>query len=331
MKWKRLLILMGCLAITYVLLGQSKELDAYIVSLKMGPAEATFSNSGDSPSEQQLRELIQREADKRRKAPIDAQSDRVWGLIPGYNGLEVDVEATYKLAAKAGEFNESMIVTYEVPPKIGLDELKPKEIYKGNPNKPMVALMINVAWGDEYLPKMLEVLKREKVRATFFFDGSWLKKNLEMAKQIQAGGHELSNHAYSHKDMNKLSRYNALQEMSKTQDLLKSGLGVNNSLFAPPSGAFNQDTVQQAAELGMRTILWTVDTIDWKNPGKQVILNKIEAKVTAGSLILMHPTQSSSESLEGMIRIIKGKGLALDTVSELLSPKRVSNQPLGNN
>ncbi|TCZ80011.1 hypothetical protein E0485_03880 [Paenibacillus albiflavus] len=330
MKWRRLLVLSGCLVITYYLLGQSKEMDAYIMSLKSEPAQATFSQIVYSPHDEELRKQIHLEAEKRRQAPIDAKSDRVWGLIPGYNGLEIDEEKTYKLAIKEGKLDDSTIVSYEVPPAVGLDELKPREIYKGNPNKPMVALMINVAWGDEYLPIMLDVLKREDVRATFFFDGTWLKKHLEIAKQIQAAGHELANHAYTHKDMDKLSRYNAIQEMSKTQELLSTGLGVNNTLFAPPSGAFNQDTVNQAAELGMRTILWTVDTIDWKNPSKEQILNKIRAKVTAGSMILMHPTESSSGSLESMIQIIKGKGLVLDTVSELLSPKRVPEQKLSN-
>lgn len=330
MKWRRLMVLCGSLVVTYFLLNQSEELDAYIVSLKAGPTQATFGQLNSS-KEDELREQIHLEAQKRRQPAINAQSDRVWGLIPGYNGLEVDEEKTYKLASKAGGFSEATLVTYEVPPTIGLDELEPKEIRKGNPNKPMVSLMINVAWGEEYLPGMLEVLKREQVHATFFFDGSWLKKHLDIAKEIQAEGHEVSNHAYSHKDMDKLSRYNALQEMSKTQDLLSTGLGVNNSLFAPPSGAFNQDTVKQAAELGMRTVLWTVDTIDWMNPGKQAILQKMQAKVSSGTMILMHPTKSSSDSLEGMIKIIKGKGLVLDTVSELLSPKRVTQQMLSNN
>lgn len=313
-----------------LLLMSLSSMKVYISSIKKDSSELAFLRMDDALKEEQLRQQIRQEAEKRRKLPVDARSDRIWGLIPGYNGLEVDEEKTFQLAKKAGVLKEESIVTYEVPPKIGLDDLQPREIRKGNPNKPMVSLMINVAWGNEFIPGMLDVLKRENVRATFFFDGSWLAKNLDIAKRIQEDGHEMSNHAYSHKNMSTLSRYHAMQEMIKTQQLLSTGLNVNNTLFAPPSGDFNQETVKQAAELGMRTILWTMDTIDWKNPGKEVILQKVRTRVNAGSLILMHPTKSSSDALEDMIRIIKGKGLALGTVSELLSPQRVPEQGFKN-
>lgn len=313
-----------------LLLMSLSSIKVYISSVKKDSSELAFLRMDDALKEEELRQQIRQEAEKRRKPPVDARSDRIWGLIPGYNGLEVDEEKTFQLAKKSGVLKKESIVTYEVSPKIGLEDLKPREIRKGNPNKPMVSLMINVAWGNEFIPGMLEVLKRENVHATFFFDGSWLAKNLDLAKQIQEEGHEVSNHAYSHKNMSTLSRYNAMQEMIKTQQLLSAQLNVKNTLFAPPSGDFNQETVKQAAELGMRTILWTMDTIDWKNPGKEVILQKVRTRVNAGTLILMHPTKSSSDALEDMIRIIKSKGLVLGTVSELLSPQRIPEQRFKN-
>ena len=79
----------------------------------------------------------------------------------------------------------------------------------------MVSFMINVAWGNEYLPSMLETLRKENVHATFFLDGSWLKKNVEIAKKIQSEGHELSNHAYSHKDMRSITRVKRLRKFLK--------------------------------------------------------------------------------------------------------------------
>jgi probable sporulation protein (polysaccharide deacetylase family) len=210
----------------------------------------------------------------------------------------------------------------EVPPAIGLDQLGSHPIYKGNPNKPMVSLMINVAWGDEFLPKMLAVLEKEKVHATFFFDGSWLKQNISIAQQIKEKGHELSNHAYSHKNMSELSRAQALTEITKTQQLLEKEMNVQNRLFAPPSGDFNQSTVNIAREQKLTTILWTLDTVDWQKPAPSSIVRKVTEQVGPGTLILMHPTHSSSEALESIIRVIKSKALALGTVSELISPNR---------
>ncbi|GIP36864.1 hypothetical protein J31TS4_01440 [Paenibacillus sp. J31TS4] len=272
---------------------------------------------------QQLLATIQEEAKTLYRAPIDAKVDRVWKAIPGYNGREVDVEKTLQLAEQAPAGQPVRYLFREIPPKVHLSDLGAHPVYKGNPEKPMAALMINVAWGDEYLPRMLDILKKENVHATFFFDGSWLSKHVETAKEIQAQGHELSNHAYSHKNMSTLSRQQAIEEISKTEKLLTEQLGVSNTLFAPPSGDFDQETVKIARELKLQTVLWTIDTVDWRNPAPEQILAKLSRTMEPGALILMHPTKSSSAALEGIIRIIKQKGLALGTVSELLSPERV--------
>lgn len=278
-----------------------------------------------------LLETITQEAEKRKVAPINARIDSVWKAIPGYNGLEVDIAETMKLTEHRLDTGKINYVMKEVPPAIQLEDLGPNPVYKGNPKKPMVSLMINVAWGNEFLPSMLETLRKENVHATFFLDGSWLKKNVDVAKQIQSEGHEMSNHAYSHRDMRNISRSKAVEEISKTEELLKSQLGVNNTLFAPPSGYFKQETIQVASEFKLQTVLWTFDTIDWKNPGASRILQRLSANVEPGSLILMHPTQSSKDALPGMIRIIKNKGLTLGTVTELLSSKRVAEaEPLAN-
>ncbi|MGO4276111.1 hypothetical protein AB4Z22_40845, partial [Paenibacillus sp. TAF58] len=82
--------------------------------------------------------------------------------------------------------------------------------------------------------------------------------------------------------------------------------------------------VQVASEYNLQTVLWTFDTVDWKNPGPDRILQRLSTSVEPGSLILMHPTTSSKDALSGMIRIIKNKGLIIGTVTELLSSKRVA-------
>ncbi|MBD0380306.1 polysaccharide deacetylase family protein [Paenibacillus sedimenti] len=337
---KKWLLLGSFFAIVLLLLQAIPGIGSYINAVKAGympfitvndvdkqeavPAMAAArSDESGKVSRSHLLDMIQAEAAKRKIAPINAKMDPVWKAIPGYNGLEVDIEETLKLAEHHLTPGKIHYVMKETSPAIQLDDLGPSPIYKGNPKKPMVSLMINVAWGNEYLPHILETLRKEHVHATFFFDGSWLKKNIETAKKIQSEGHELSNHAYSHKDMRSISRSKAVEEISKTEDLLKQQLGVTNTLFAPPSGYFKEETVQVASEFRLKTVLWTFDTLDWKNPGADRIIQRLSKSVEPGSLILMHPTSSSSQAIEGMIRIIKNKGLTLGTVSELLSPNRV--------
>lgn len=343
MHYKKWLLLGSFFAMVLLALDTIPNIGAYIQTVKNGQSpfvlgadwedeealpvfasEPLRSNQQNQIKNNSLLDTITEEAEKRKIAPINAKLDPVWKAIPGYNGLEVDIAETLKLAEHRLTPGKINYVMKEVPPSIQLDDLGPNPIFKGNPKKPMVSFMINVAWGNEYLPSILETLRKENVHATFFLDGSWLNKNVDMAKRIQAEGHELSNHAYSHKDMRNVSRSKAIEEISKTEELLKKQLGVNNTLFAPPSGYFKQETVQVAAEFKLKTVLWTFDTIDWRNPGAARILQRLSANVEPGSLILMHPTPSSRDALPGMIRMIKNKGLTMGTVTEMLSSKRVA-------
>ncbi|MNO11952.1 Peptidoglycan-N-acetylglucosamine deacetylase [compost metagenome] len=305
-------------------LGQFAGIREFVQGLKDGESgKDAFSWLADSKGEEKLLSTIQEEAAKRRIEPVDAVVDRVWKAIPGYNGLEVDVEGTYQKARLKPEGTAIEYVYREIKPKVNLDDLGTHPIYRGNPNKPMVAFMINVAWGNEYIVPMLDILDENKVKATFFFDGSWLKKNGDLALEIQKRGHQIENHAYSHPNMSQLESTRARLEISKTKDLLKDKLGVENRWFAPPSGDFNDRTVALAAEQGLKTVLWTLDTVDWMKPSADSIVSKISKKVEPGSLILMHPTASSRDALKGMINVIRSKGLALGTVEETLSPNRV--------
>lgn len=291
--------------------------------LAKSPATAMQTNQ---PEQSNLMKLITDEASKRKIAPIDARTDKVWGGIPGYNGIEVDVNKTYELNKGLTDLNSIQYEYQEIQPKIHLEDLGAQPIFMGNPSKPMVSLMINVAWGNEYIPQMLDILKKHHIKTTFFFDGSWLSKNGDLANQIAEQGHELSNHAYSHKNMSRLSKSQAVQEITKTEHLLSSTFRIQNTLFAPPSGDYDMTTVNIAKELHLKTILWTLDTVDWKNPPPQAIIEKMDRKVKAGYLILMHPTKSSSQALDGMIQVIERKGLKVGTVSEVISEKRVKNE-----
>lgn len=314
---------MFCFISVFVLLHQSDIMNAYVLSIKQAETAPVFQPTANhSISPEQLLREIKREAAAQRIDPVNAKIDRVWQAIPGYNGREVDVETTYKYALKYGE--NFPFFYNEISPEISLDDLKPAAIYKGNPKKPMVSIMINVAWGNEYIPEILDTLRDENVKATFFFDGSWLNKNRELAAQIVNEGHEASNHGYSHKDMSKLDRHSAMEEITKTEQLLKEVLNADNQWFAPPSGDYDQETVMLAHELGLKTVLWTVDTVDWKDPSPAWIVSRIQSRVEPGAMILMHPTHASSKALPEMIQVIKQKGLHIGTVSELLSPNRVN-------
>ena len=321
MKTEKVALVVACVAIVIGIGSTQGPVKDMLAQLKPQDDLAVWMDIPKAANND-LRLRIETAAAKLNAPPVDAVVDRVWKAIPGYNGLEIDVESTYRNALLAPK-EPIKLVYRQIEPKVSLNELGAEPIYRGNPAKPMVSLMINVAWGNQYIVPMLDILDEENVKATFFLDGSWLSKNPELATEMLKRGHEMENHAYTHPNMSTLSRARATVEIEKTQKLLKESLGVTNKWFAPPSGDFDQETVEIASSLGLKTVLWTVDTVDWRNPSPKSIVAKITSKAEPGTLVLMHPTASSSKALKAMIRGIKAKGLLLGTVSQTLSAERL--------
>ena len=153
-----------------------------------------------------------------------------------------------------------------------------KAIYRGNTESKNVSIMINVYWGTEYLQPMIDILKGKNVNATFFIGGVWAVKNENLLKQICEMGFEIGNHGYNHKDHDKLSYDHNKQEIFATHEIVKRITGVEMNLFAPPSGAYNQTTLDVASNLGYRTIMWTLDTIDWRDKNTDLIFSRATKK-----------------------------------------------------
>ena len=290
----------------------------YISEVKM--SSVMVMKQGDS-----LYNEIVMKADQYTIPAIDAKIDPIWKAIPGYNGHMVDVEASYKKMKKTGQFNENMLVFKQVKPNIHLEDLPPAPIYKGNPEKPMVSFIINVAWGNEYLSDMLATLKQHHVTTTFFLEGRWAQKYPELAQMITDAGHEVGNHSFTHPDMKNLSTVQIQQEITKTNGVIKATTGSIPKWFAPPSGSFKDEVVKIASNEEMGTIMWSVDTIDWQKPTSDVLIQRVMSKVHNGAIILMHPTAATSQSLEQLILQIKNKKLQINTVSNLLSEERILN------
>ncbi|UFU01074.1 polysaccharide deacetylase family protein [Radiobacillus kanasensis] len=269
-----------------------------------------------------LMQTIKEKRKEYEKAPENAQIHEVWKKTPGRNGLKVNVEKSYKKMKEEGKFDESLLVYDQVKPEVTLEDLPPSPIYRGHPEKQMVSLLINVAWGEDNIPSILNTLKKQKVKATFFIEGKWASKNSDLVKMIREEGHLIGNHAYDHPDMSRLSGAENREQIVKTNEILEGILGKRPLWFAPPSGSMNKEVVKIAAEEGMETILWTVDTVDWKKPTTEVMVNRVMGKLHPGAMILMHPTDVIERGLEDLILNIKEKKYKLGTVERLLSEKR---------
>lgn len=193
-----------------------------------------------------------------------------------------------------------------------------KAYYNGNTKNNNVSLMINVYWGTEFVEPMLEILKEENVKCTFFVGGTWVSSNPEILKKIYNDGHEIANHGYYHKDHKLLSAERNQEEIYITHKLVKETIGVDMNLFAPPSGSYNTTTLQIASNLGYKTIMWTRDTIDWRDKDANICYTRAIKNAKNGDLILMHPTQHTLDALPKIIEFYKENGFNLTMVSETI-------------
>ncbi|MDR3288228.1 MAG: polysaccharide deacetylase family protein [Peptococcaceae bacterium] len=207
----------------------------------------------------------------------------------------------------------------------GIPAAKPIESVKTQ--EKVMALTINVDWGEEYLPDILQILKTEQARVTFFVTGRWAKNHPELLKQMAAEGHEIENHGYRHPHPDNLSLEANQEELQKTESVIQEILGYQTKYYAPPYGESGPSGLRAAAESGYITTLWTLDTIDWKpeSTPERITQRVVEPAVRfgvqpdrCGAIILMHPKENTVKALPGILIQLKKEGFRFITLDELI-------------
>lgn len=188
--------------------------------------------------------------------------------------------------------------------------------YNGDTAQNDVSLMINVYWGNEYIESMLDTLQKFEAKTTFFVGGVWVSKYPEIFNKIVNAGHEIGNHGFFHKDHSTLTFAQNQQEIMNTHNLVREYTKENMTLFAPPSGAFNENTVSAAKVLGYKVIMWTRDTIDWRDKDTNLIINRATKGMSGGDFILMHPTLNTMQALPQILEYCKNNNFDVVPVSK---------------
>lgn len=198
-------------------------------------------------------------------------------------------------------------------------------IYQGSGRYKEMALTVNVFWGEEYIPRMLEILNQNNVKATFFLGGAWVKKYPEMAARIAAEGHEIGSHGYSHPHPDQLSKHENLRDIQKAEDEIYRATGIRPKLFAPPYGERGPAVLKAADEASYTTVLWSVDTVDWQLPEPQAIVQRVVSRAHNGAIVLMHPTAPTVKALPEIIERLKKDGYQLVNVSKILESLEITD------
>ncbi len=178
-----------------------------------------------------------------------------------------------------------------------------------------VSLMFNVYQNTRNVEAIMDILDEYSAKATFFLGGCWADDNIDCVRQIAERGHEVASHGYFHKDHSKMTYEQNLAEIRPSVKLVNAILGKEITLFAPPSGAFNDSTVTAAASLGLKTILWCRDTIDWRDGDVALITSRATKNLQTGEFVLMHPMDVTVKALPQILGYIRENGLTAVTVS----------------
>lgn len=193
-----------------------------------------------------------------------------------------------------------------------------------------LALGINCAWGNEDIPQILDTLDSCQIKATFFLVGDWCKKFPESVALIANKGHEIANHSDTHADMPSLNKQRMIDEIENCSKKIEQITGKKPNLFRCPSGAYNDEVIQTAVELGYYPIQWSLDSLDWKGKTVAEMKERIIPKLTYGDILLFHnDTDYTAQALPEIIREIQQKGYEFVTVGELIHQGDYRVDPTG--
>ena len=197
------------------------------------------------------------------------------------------------------------------------------KVYGGQDNSQMkIALSFDDGPHPKTTDKILDVLAKYGIKATFFVVGENVEYYSAAAIRAVREGHEIGNHTYHHTLLSRTCENTITEEIRKTDEIIFRTAGIHPKLFRPPEGAYGECALKTAQNMHYRMILWTVDTRDWERPPAQTIVETVMANVKGGSIVLfhdyMHKNAQTMQALEILIPKLLEKGFEFVTVSELI-------------
>ncbi|MBI4027156.1 MAG: polysaccharide deacetylase family protein [Verrucomicrobia bacterium] len=216
----------------------------------------------------------------------------------------------------------------EPPPKPQESETPLQVFRAGSPSSKQIALTFDDGPHGTITPRILDMLRERQVKATFFVLGDRVKHYEWVLRQIVAEGHEIGNHAYSHRILKFMSNDLIDREIAETQSAIRNAIGYETRLFRPPYGDFRPDTRAVFRKYNLEVILWSVDTLDWKLRNRDKIFNVAINDTHNGSIILCHDIHRATlEAVPDILGSLIAKGYEFVTISQLcgLPPMRLAS------
>jgi peptidoglycan-N-acetylglucosamine deacetylase len=204
----------------------------------------------------------------------------------------------------------------------------PMAIYRGEKD---LALTFNIGWGDEKAEPILDTLKKANVKsATFFLAGSWAERHPDIVSRIVKDGYEIGMLGYAYEDYTELDDSKIGRDISKAQEAFKKLNVKDIKLLRAPTGQFDKRTLKVAERYGYTVVHWSVDSMDWTNPGIQKIVANVD-KADKGDIVLLHASDSAKQTAKALPLIledVRKKGLKLVSVSEMIANGNVQSKEI---
>ena len=192
-------------------------------------------------------------------------------------------------------------------------------VYNVETTENKVALTFDAAWGADKTQNIIDLLKEYNANATFFLVGFWVEEHPEMVTKLAEAGFEIGSHSNTHLNLVNASKNQVIDELSASKSLIENAVETSVNLFRAPFGAYNNTVIEEARNLGMTTIQWDVDSLDWKGLSGSKIAMRVLNKVKPGSIILFHNNADCIvDGLRLVLDALKNKGYKFSSVGNLL-------------
>lgn len=185
-------------------------------------------------------------------------------------------------------------------------------------------LTFDCGYENGYTSKILDILKKKKVKAIFFVTEPYIKENVKLVKRMKKEGHMVGNHTSTHPRMAKLSVKKIKKEIRSCEKTMKKLTGYTmDKYIRPPEGNISKRSVKVAESLGYCTILWSLAYYDYdedNQPGKDYVVKKFKTYYHNGMIPLIHAiSKSNTQALPDVIKFLKKKGFRFGTLDEFAS------------
>jgi peptidoglycan-N-acetylmuramic acid deacetylase len=219
-----------------------------------------------------------------------------WGFKKGHDGIP----------AEAGLELETLIKKYD-------------SFYKGDPKKKVIYLTFDNGYENGETVKILDVLKKEKVPATFFLTGHYIKSAPDLVKRMVKEGHIIGNHSYGHPDLTTISDAEIKKEWKSLKDEMEKIVDQKEMIYnRPPRGIFNERVLALAKEEGYKNVFWSVAYVDWntdQQKGWQYAYNEMIKQAHPGAIYLLHSVSTdNAQALEKAITDLKKQGYSFKSL-----------------